>query len=1018
MHYTSLQVTSERRPPGDELGTGETLLAEPGADTEPDPRAGEAMAFEGTLAAGSVAEGPMTGDEATGYVDEAATSAAIARAAAPSLPDRGDTLGRFVVLERLGQGGFGVVLAAYDPDLDRKVAIKLIHPQLFQYISPEDARQRLLREARSLAQLSHPNIVAVHEIGTFGEAVFIAMEFVPGRTLREWIVGERPGREQVLEVFVAAGRGLVAAHQAGIIHRDFKPDNVMIATDGRVRVLDFGLARAAEEGSAARRAERPVGAADDLDIVLTRAGAVMGTPAYMAPEQHEGKPADGRTDQFSFCVSLYEAIYGMRPFPGSTLPELSSSVIAGQLRSPPPDSGVPQSIERALVTGLAADPARRHPSMEALLAGLERSPRREAEELLAGRWDPEARRAVRDAFGRIGTTGAQLALGRAEELLDAYAAAWVEAYAGAAERAGDAGRGHEQAAWLVARLDELGALIEVLSAADDTIADHAVEACHQLTPVDEAKAGLTAREPALPTDPDLRQRIARLRVRLARARKLADAGKYGAALEVAREAEGEAGRVDYLPVRAEAQAAVGELEAQCGDAAAAEVALWEAVLLADESGHDGVRARAACALVSIVGDVRARPEEGKRWARMARAVAVRRGGDDRLIGQVRLALARVLLRNGEYPAGREQARGAAEALAAALGDEHPQVAEARATLGDALRELGEWDAAAIELERALAIRTRALGPEHPHLARSLAALGELEAIRGRYEQALELHQRACAVAEAALKPDHGAHAGYLEHLGEACSLLGRHREAIAPLERALALRESAFGATHPDTAYALQHLGRAMRALGRYGEARRYYERALAVREQALGSDHPEVAACHNNLGMVLMSLDEHAAARDHHARALAIREARLGPDHPVTANSLTNVGRACVPLGRHDEARRTLERALSIWGPSGHHFQAFALTGLAALHQAEGHPGEAERTLERALGIREQALGTEHPSVAELLRPLAAVQAGCGRAGEAAATLERARAILEAAYGSEHPEARACAAELAALRD
>jgi eukaryotic-like serine/threonine-protein kinase len=1009
-------VSSDRDRTRDELATDATVMAEPGPDTEPDPRPNEAMAYAGTLASGSVAEEPLTGDQATGYVDEAATAAAIARAGAPALPDRGDTLGRFVVLDRLGQGGFGVVLAAYDPDLDRKVAIKLIHPRLFQYISPEDAKQRLLREARSLAQLSHPNVVAVHEIGTFGEAVFIAMEFVPGRTLRDWIVKDRPGREDILEVFVAAGRGLAAAHRAGIIHRDFKPDNVMICTDGRVRVLDFGLARAAEEGTAARRAERPAGTGDDVDIVLTRAGAVMGTPAYMAPEQHEGRPADARTDQFSFCVSLYEALYGMRPFPGSTLPELSSSVIAGQLRAPPPDSGVPRSIERALVVGLATEPAARHATMDELLAELERSPRREAEDLLAGRWDPEARRAIEAAFARIGTAGAAAAVRRTEELLDGYAAAWVDAYAAAREPGADTGRAHERAAWLMARLDELGALVEVLSAADETIADHAVEACHQLAPLDRDKAGLAASEPALPADPELRQRVARLRVRLARARKLADAGKYGSALEVAREAQGEAAGQGYLPLEAEAAAAVGELAAQCGDPAAAESALWEAVLLADESGHDAVRARAACALVSIVGDVRARPDEGKRWARMARAVAVRRGGDDRLIGQVQLALARVLLRNGEYRAGCAQAREGAEALAAALGDEHPQVAEARATVGDALRELGAWDEAASELERALAIRTRALGPEHPHLARSLAALGELEAIRGRYDATLELHRRACAVAEAALAPDHGAHAGYLEHLGEAYSLLGRHREAIPPLERALALRESAFGPTHPDTAYALQHLGRAMRALGRYAEARRYYERALAVREQALGPDHPEVAACHNNLGMVLLSLDEHAAARDHHARALAIREARLGADHPVTANSLTNVGRACVPLGRHDEARAALERALAIWGPSGHHFQAYALTGLGALHRAEGHLDEAERTLEQALGIREPALGADHPSVAEILRPLAAVQAERGRPADARATLARALAVLEGAYGAEHPEARACAAELAAL--
>jgi tetratricopeptide (TPR) repeat protein/tRNA A-37 threonylcarbamoyl transferase component Bud32 len=277
--------------------------------------------------------------------------------------------GRFSVLRTLGEGGMGVVYAAYDEELDRRIAVKVLRDA-----SPDPhARERMVREAQAMARLSHPNVVQVHEIGEQGGQIYVAMEFVKGLTLRTWLA-ERPRTwREIRDMFVQAGRGLAAAHAEGLVHRDFKPDNVLIGSDGRARVADFGLAGAAE--APAEHEATPdsvmlrVGRQSAFNTALTMAGTIMGTPAYMSPEQHRGVATDARSDQFSFCVALWGALYGQPPFAGSNVFELATAVCLGEL-VPPPASDVPHFIHEALVRGLAVEPEQRHPSMDALLAAL------------------------------------------------------------------------------------------------------------------------------------------------------------------------------------------------------------------------------------------------------------------------------------------------------------------------------------------------------------------------------------------------------------------------------------------------------------------------------------------------------------------------------------------------------------------------------------------------------------------------------------------------------------------------
>jgi formylglycine-generating enzyme required for sulfatase activity len=297
---------------------------------------------------------------------------------------KGDALGRYLVLEQLGAGAMGVVYAAYDPELDRKIAIKILRPQ--EGKGDRARRQeRLVREAKAMAKLSHPNVGAIYDVGVHGDQVFLAMEFLSGGTLRDWVdAKKRPWRE-IVRMFIEVGKGLAGAHAEGLIHRDFKPDNVLLDKNGVPKVVDFGLVRLTSaaldrstSGSmdAVPIEETDAGGAAPLSLAqtaladLTRTGALTGTPAYMAAEQFLGKEIDARTDQFAFSIALYEALYGERPFAGETVIGLADAVTCSRIQEAPKDAHVPPWIRRVLLTGLQTDPGKRYQSLALLVSAL------------------------------------------------------------------------------------------------------------------------------------------------------------------------------------------------------------------------------------------------------------------------------------------------------------------------------------------------------------------------------------------------------------------------------------------------------------------------------------------------------------------------------------------------------------------------------------------------------------------------------------------------------------------------
>jgi len=286
------------------------------------------------------------------------------------LPKRtvGDRVGRYLILSTLGTGGMGVVFSAYDPQLDRKVALKLLRSGL--QLATKDAQKRLRREAQAIAQLSHPNVVGVYDVGTTDEGdLYIAMEFVEGETVTQWLRSYPRSWREIVDVFLQAAKGLVAAHGVGLLHRDFKPDNVLVGGDGRVRVTDFGLARSliAFDEESARGGNTP-SLPTALSSSLTATGTVLGTPRYMPPEQLTGPDIDARADQFSFCVALYEALYGTHPLLGGTAVAMLDK---GEPALPPPDgTKVPAYIGKAIARGLERDRTKRFPLMSQLMDAL------------------------------------------------------------------------------------------------------------------------------------------------------------------------------------------------------------------------------------------------------------------------------------------------------------------------------------------------------------------------------------------------------------------------------------------------------------------------------------------------------------------------------------------------------------------------------------------------------------------------------------------------------------------------
>jgi tetratricopeptide (TPR) repeat protein/predicted Ser/Thr protein kinase len=768
--------------------------------------------------------------------------------------ERGSSVGRYLILGLLGKGGMGEVYAAYDPELNRKIALKLLRANTIADGDPSEGRARLLREAQAIARLSDPNVVVVFDVGTFADRVFLAMEFVDGNTLGYWTQAKPRSWREVVEVFKAAGRGLASAHKAGLVHRDFKPDNVMIGRDGQIRVMDFGLARAIEvEGNAGLSsaddtptrdlARAAAGVATDavastVDFPLTLSGTMMGTPAYMAPEQFRSATVDARTDQFSFCVAVYEALYGERPFEGRGIHELTANVLAGRVREPPTRARVPGWLRKVIVRGLRPDRAQRHTSMEALLAELERDPARVrrrwavsgsavaiiallgvglfraqrqqrmrclgADAKLAGIWELPSKNglsprkeAIRTAFMATGKRYAADSFTVVSNALDRYVTDWNNMHRDSCQATHT--RGEQSAevldlrtSCLRDRFDELRALTNVFSDANGEVVSKAVAGTQSLRPIEQCADIVTLRAVVRPPDDKaVRSAVDDVRTRLADVKALASAGKYKKAMGQIGQIVEAAQKTTYQPVVAESLFRLAELQVFTDEGAKAEENLERAVWMADGSRHDEVVAAAAAELVFVVGYTQGRYADGERWARHALAALHRLGGGHDVVAGWRANnLGAMYEKEGRFEESLAANLEAVTLKSRALGGAHFDVGISYCNVASSLFHLGRVDEAIDRNQQALKILRAALGPEHPQVG--IALLNEADFLnrKGRFAEARAAAKEAVAIWERESDADHPFLGYALTAIGESLVDDGQPAQAIPYLERAIRIRET------------------------------------------------------------------------------------------------------------------------------------------------------------------------------------------------------------------------------------
>ena len=926
---------------------------------------------------------------------------------------RGDALGRYVVLDVLGEGGMGIVYAAFDPELDRKVAIKLWHPAGQR---TDERRARLLREAQAMARLSHPSVITVHDVGEVDGDVFVAMELVDGETLGAWLARERPKWRRVLEVFAEAGRGLAAAHAAGLVHRDFKPDNVMIGRDGRVRVMDFGLAR----GSAAEDEPSPGGdgeATRAVDLRLTRSGAVMGTPLYMAPEQHNGRPADARSDLFAFCVALYAALYGEPPFAGDTLMVLVDNVVNGAIR-PAHKGDQPSWLRRVVVRGLATDPDARYPSMNALLRELTRDsagrqrwlalgtvsaltaalvgtlmtggeePCAGAAGRWAGAWDSGARATVQASFMASGHPAAAAAAGRMAENLERYGEDWQVAYRDACEATHVRG---EQSAELLdrrmlcldrARLRVAGLVTPLRLAVDREAVDRAVEASFWLPGLAACEASEVTREEGLPTDPEVRARVEAAFVQLEEAEALRSLARPKEALARLEPVLQDMESIEYGPLRASTRLLHGEILDDLGDGTAALAELDAAGRIAATISAAPLLARAWSARMLVLSRRLGRNDAAFEWSEAAATVALMAGKPPQL-EVLRLNALGTILRERGDPQGAKAALLAARALAEAThGRDHPTVAKVEGGLGAVHEVLGDYESAETAVLRALAITREKLGEYHPDVASHLVTLAWIADARGNLPAEEGFLRESLAIRRSRFGPEHQDVARVLVNLGGVLQRRGDLEGAQAQLEEARRIQVASLGPEHSDLVYSLVALAEVARMRGDLDAAQTRYAEALPIATAALGETHEVTLA--TRLGLAQMARDRglRAEARAGFEAVLAAYEAKLGPRHPELANPLTSLAKLDLEEERHAEATATARRILAI----------AAEAEVGALLVARAHLIIAEATLAQrgdraqvtaaldaaeALGRASTAAG---PWAARIVEEAAALRARSGR--------------------------------------
>lgn len=795
------------------------------------------------------------------------------------------TLGRFVVRGTLGRGGMGTVLEAFDPTLDRAVALKLLHPQRAH------ERERLLHEARILAKVTHPNVVHVYEAGEVDGRLFLAMERVHGQTLRQWQT-QGPSWRECLDAYVQAGQGLAAAHAVGVVHRDFKPHNCMRDDHGRVRVLDFGLARSAVE--------------DDEGLL------VGGTRSYMAPEQLANAAVDARCDQFAFCVALSEAVHRVHPFAGDAQRGIPAATV--------PPRRVPRWLDRALQRGMSHDPDARWPDMPRLLTAL-RPPSRGRRAGVLGAmvavvaatwwstsegvdpcsgaaahvarvWNDAQRSAAAAGMHATGLPLAETAWPRVEQLLDGYTEAWEREHVAVCRATHVLGEQSpnlldRRMACLDQRLHAVSSMLGTLERADAEVVATAVDVALRLPKVEECRAvGLdTSLEPpdALPLRRRLLDAVAERRV-----------GHAEKALEILADVRAKAQASGFESLAAEALMQRGRAEARLGRGQDADLtldaALWESLRVSND--HSAFEA--ALAHAELLGAVMV--DTPRSLARLEHADALLHRLDDPTPSEQMVQLTTSGLVYGR--AGRyDEALAFLDEAAALVQPPHDPLAEADVLRlrGAVLVTAGRYDEARVALEEVLVVYERVYGPRDLVVAEVRANLGVVAAQQNRLDEAVTQLETAMELRRETLGDGPGV-ADEILNLAGVAGLRGDAESMEQWAQEAGRIYLEHLGPEAPKTLDSALMRARALEMAGRLEDARAIYEDVLARQRRVLGERHLDLRNVASMLGGVLVRMGQPARAIAPLQLALELEQQRVeagGGDPAIVASLRDELARA-----------------------------------------------------------------------------------------------------------------------------
>lgn len=820
--------------------------------------------------------------------------------------DPGVQLSRYHVLERIGWGGVGVVNAAYDPELHRRVAIKFLR----QDPTHDDsrARLRLMREAQAMARLSHPNVAAVYDVGTFEEdqvaslvpgtrGVFVVMELLEGRTLRAELRATEPGWRVVAGLFRQAALGLHAAHEAGMVHRDFKPSNAIVTEKGRVAVIDFGLARASGEqpDTASSSGSAPLETVSDLETPLTKQGTVLGTPRYMAPEQHQGNPVDHRTDQYAFCAALYEAVYGKPPFDAPSMDALLRAKLGG-LAPTPPAAKAPRWLYRLIRRGLAPDPTDRYPSVDALVAELDRGTSRRrrlamggtflgaaalgavslgvwsaaqdrrcdgGEARLEGVWDGSVEEQVATAFTDAGVPYGADALAGVIAGLDAYRERWLAGHREACEATAVRGEQSPEAmdlrmACLARARTTLAATTAVLTSADASVIRKSRRLVSGLEDLGRCDDPTTHTRGVTAPDPDQQAGVDQAETWLAEAKTLSSVGRFEEAKTVLDRAEARAADLGYAPLETEVALAQAIHLEHTGDYDAAEAALSQAIERGTRFRQWDEVSHATINMMGLLGIRKAQPDKARAYEALAMGLA-QQVGTPRALARVHQMRAGVRNTEGKYDDAATEYRRALELRQGADADPEA-LAVLRNNLAGVFTRQGKYAEAKTEFRAILELRIETLGPHHPLVAATRTNVGTVLSSLGEHDEAVAQHRQSVETLESVVGPEHPSTQNATEAFALALMRNDALEEAATRFRSVLAHRE-ATTPDHPSTARCRFNLATVLWKSKEYGEAETLIRAAVQGVTKSQGAAHPMKLTMQSFLIDVLVEQEKFDAA-------------------------------------------------------------------------------------------------------------------------------------------------------------